>query len=91
MEGKPATKENQHALETIFLLDTVLKIMETADPLDSALTFKLAYEHQTTYYDASYIALAKKENLMLVTEDTKLRKMANKLIKAISASQLTTS
>ena len=35
--------------------------------------------------------LAKKENLMLVTEDTKLRKMANKLIKAISASQLTTS
>ena len=41
-----------------------------------------------TAYDTSYIALAEKHNLILVTEDKKLKEKANKIIKTISLNNI---
>lgn len=35
------------------------------------LTYKIAYDAHITYYDASFIALAKQENAVLVTDNIK--------------------
>lgn len=42
-----------------------------------------------TAYDASYVVLADKNNLALVTEDSELREKAKSLIEAISVSDIT--
>ena len=42
-----------------------------------------------TAYDTSYIVLAEKNGLTLVTEDKKLRAKAEKLVKAVSLTQIT--
>ena len=47
-----------------------------------------ARELNITAYDASYVVLAEKNNLTLVTEDKKLRTKAEKLVKAISLTQI---
>ena len=46
-------------------------------------------ELNITAYDASYVVLAEKNNLTLVTEDKKLRTKAEKLVKAVSLTQIT--
>ncbi|HDI32161.1 MAG TPA: PIN domain-containing protein [Thermofilum sp.] len=48
----------------------------------------IADELEITAYDASYVFLAKQKGLSLVTEDKKLRKKAEKLIKVTSLSQI---
>ena len=48
-----------------------------------------ARELNITAYDASCIVLAEKNDLTLVTEDKKLRTKAEKLIKAVSLTQIT--
>ena len=48
-----------------------------------------ARELNITAYDTSYIILAEKNGLTLVTEDKKLRTKAEKLVKAVSLSQIT--
>ena len=50
-----------------------------------------ARELNITAYDASYIVLAEKNGLKLVTEDKKLRAKAEKLVKAASLTQITSS
>ncbi|MBS7648078.1 MAG: type II toxin-antitoxin system VapC family toxin [Candidatus Bathyarchaeia archaeon] len=62
----------EEALEAISLLDKILKIMSVADPLSGDTAFKLAYNLQITYYDASYILAAAEKNAKLVTDDAKL-------------------
>ncbi len=44
----------------------------------------IAKELEVTAYDASYIVLAKKHKLSLVTEDEELKAKANNLVKTIS-------
>ena len=39
-------------------------------------------------YDASYLALARREKLILVTEDVKLRNVASTMIQAVSLDEL---
>ena len=48
----------------------------------------IADELEITAYDASYVFLARQKGLSLVTEDKKLRKKAEKLIKVTSLSQI---
>jgi len=48
-----------------------------------------ARELNITAYDASYIVLAEKNGLTLVTEDKKLRTKAEKFVKAVSLTQIT--
>jgi len=49
-----------------------------------------ARELNITAYDASYIVLAEKNDLILVTEDKKLRTKAERLVKVASFIQITT-
>jgi predicted nucleic acid-binding protein len=44
--------------------------------VDTAYTLSLAAEHRVTAYDAQYIALAQSMNLLLVSEDRRLRQVA---------------
>jgi len=50
--------------------------------------FKTAVSENITVYDASYLYLAIKNNLTLVTDDEKLRNKALKHIKVISSDEL---
>jgi predicted nucleic acid-binding protein len=46
----------------------------------------LAVKERITFYDASYVVVAKSQDLSLVTEDAQLRKVASKYVKTTSLS-----
>jgi len=56
--------------------------------LDFSNTLKIANKEGLTFYDASYIAAAENSEAILVTEDEKLKKTANKFVKTITYSDL---
>jgi Predicted nucleic acid-binding protein, contains PIN domain len=70
------------------LMDIVTQIAKHMKILDiSGLeveTLDTAIKLGLTAYDASYIALAKKHNLVLVTEDAELKIKAQQLVKTLS-------
>ncbi len=49
---------------------------------------KIAIEAKLTVYDASYIALSRKHNLVLVTEDRELRKKASNIVRAVGLNNI---
>jgi predicted nucleic acid-binding protein len=49
---------------------------------------KVANWYNLSFYDASYVHIAKKIGAILVTEDDKLSKKINKYIQAIKAEEL---
>ena len=53
-------------------------------------TLRIAIQPELSAYDSSYIVLAVKHGLTLVTGDNKLRKKAKKLVKAISLDESNT-
>ena len=58
--------------------------------LDFTNTLSKAHKKQLTFYDASYITTAENTQAILVTEDEKLRKTANKFVKTITYTDLKT-
>jgi len=52
--------------------------------LDLASTLKMAHQQNLTFYDASYIITAKSLEATFVTDDEKLRKVANKHVKTMT-------
>jgi predicted nucleic acid-binding protein len=56
--------------------------------LDFSNTLRIANKEGLTFYDASYIAVAESSEAILVTEDEKLKKTANKFVKTITYSNL---
>lgn len=52
-----------------------LKIPIQFIPVDFMDTFLLANKHELTLYDASYLYLAKKQKMDLLTMDEKLKKL----------------
>ena len=58
-------------------------LIQTIDftKLDLRDTFNKAHQERLTFYDASYITAATTTDAMLVTEDEKLRNVANKFVK----------
>ena len=80
----------QEASEIVKLFAKTLEFTKILSPHpyeDEILS--AARELNITAYDASYIVLAEKNGLTLVTEDKKLRTKAEKLIKAVSLTQIT--
>ena len=53
--------------------------------------FNLALKEKVTIYDASYMYIAMKGGLILVTDDRKLKDRASKYLKVISTSELVSS
>jgi predicted nucleic acid-binding protein len=51
---------------------------------------RVAIQLELTVYNTSYVVLAMKHGLTLVTEDEKLREKAKKLVKTVSLDELTT-
>ena len=82
----------QEASEIVKLFTKTLEFVKILSPHpyeDEILS--TARELNITAYDASYIVLAKKNGLTLVTEDKTLRTKAEKLVKAASLTQITSS
>jgi len=70
----------EEALEALSLLDRVLEIMEMVYPKRSDLTFRLAFDPQVTYYDASYVVASIENDAKLITSDVKLaRRIGEKM------------
>ncbi len=77
------------ALKLISILNNILDLMNILDlqGLEKAV-LKVAVEHGVTAYDASYIVLASKHGLTLVTEDRELKNKALKIVKAVNLNEL---
>jgi len=56
--------------------------------LDFSSTLRRAYKELLTFYDASYILVAKSGEAILVTEDEVLRKAASKFVNTITYADL---
>jgi len=82
----------QEASEIVKLFAKTLEFVKMLSPHhyeDEILS--TARELNITAYDASYVVLAEKNGLTLVTEDKKLREKAEKLIGVTSLTQITSS
>lgn len=82
----------QDAQEIIAVLNdlTSKKLIQITNftAIDLSSTLNLAQLNHMTFYDASYIVVAQKAKLALVTEDQKLFKIANNYVKAMRFSEL---
>ena len=61
-------------------LKNVIQVV-SFNKLDFSSTLELAHKEKLTFYDASYIAIAENKKATLVTDDGKLKKAAEKLVK----------
>lgn len=78
--GADEFRESLGLLRTIILRTKVLSVDASALP-DVA---EVAEKERITFYDASYIMIAKVQNLTLVTEDVRLAKVASRHAKTVS-------
>ncbi|MEM2208628.1 MAG: type II toxin-antitoxin system VapC family toxin [Nitrososphaerota archaeon] len=85
--NKAITIEEARELMSIF--NEVIELMKMIDPHECEKEIlEIAWELGITAYDASYIVLAKKHNLILVSEDEKLKRKVGKIIKIVSLKEL---
>jgi len=80
-------KEVQEFLDLFSEVLSRTKIL-TVDPGDLSEVARFAIDEKTSFYDASYMMTARNRNLTLVTEDTQLRKVASKHVRAISSAEI---
>lgn len=75
------------ALEFIKILGDIFNIIDTFSikSLEKEV-FEIASKEGLTIYDASYIAIAEKNNLILVTDDHVLMKKASNYVKTMNSS-----
>ena len=79
----------EEAVEFIKLVSDALKLMKMLDPrgLEEEIV-TTAYDLAVTAYDASYVVLAKRYGLILVTEDKRLASKASGVVEAASLNEL---
>jgi len=83
---------SQEASRIVELLTKTLEFTKILNPYPYGYEIlSVAKELNITAYDASYIILAEKNDLTLVTEDERLRTKAEKLVKAVGLTQITSS
>lgn len=80
--------EREEALQIISILSNTLEFMNILNPqkLEEEI-FKEAEARRTSAYDASYVLLARKHGLILVTEDKDLRKKALETVETLSLNE----
>lgn len=80
------------AEEAIKLCETLNKILDTMKILNPLPYVKeilyTSIKLKITAYDASYIVLAKKNNLTLITEDEVLRRKAREYVKSLNLGEI---
>jgi len=77
--------------EAIIVLEVLYEIFENLKKLEMDYTkevLKIAVNEGLTFYDASYIYLAVKNNLTLVTDDDKLYRVAERYVKVLKSKEL---
>ena len=79
-------QDAQKLIEILKESTSLMKIL-TPHPYEAEILMT-AKKLNLTAYDASYIVLAKRNNLQLITEDKKLKRKAGKFIKAASINEL---
>ncbi len=79
-------KEDE-ALKLIDILRNVFEALDVVD-VDDAKAMELALKEDMTYYDAIFLSAAIKEGATLVTDDTKLEKIAKKYVKSLRSEDL---
>ncbi len=77
------------ALEFVDLVRSLFRVIRTLsiEGLEKEI-FDLASEERITVYDASYVCAAARDDLILVTDDERLRAKASKHVKVISSREL---
>jgi len=81
---------SREAEDLVNVFAQLLRYLNTIDVRGvESKVFRTAMETGLTVYDASYLVLAQRGGLTLVTEDAKLRKMAGETVKAVSLVELT--
>ncbi len=84
---KTMTEAEQRSL--LGLIGRSLKLMITVSVNGSEQeVVNLAVRYNLSFYDAAYVFLAKKNNLVFVTEDGKLAKKIGAYVKVIPASEI---
>lgn len=84
---KAITTKEAGELASIF--NEVIELMKMINPHGyEKEILEIAWELGISAYDASYIVLAKKHNLILVSEDEKLKRKVGKIIKIVSLKEL---
>lgn len=74
--------------EALDALIEVLRKMREAPIEDASAILNIAVGEGLTYYDAAYIHAAIKNGATLVTDDEKLRSIANKHVETITSEEL---
>ncbi|MEM3407050.1 MAG: type II toxin-antitoxin system VapC family toxin [Nitrososphaerota archaeon] len=84
---KEVTIKEAGELASIF--NEVIELMKMINPHGyEKEILEIAWKLGISAYDASYIVLAKKHNLILVSEDEKLKRKVGKIIKIVSLKEL---
>ena len=73
-------------IETLSLIFKALKVDSIKG--EEAEVFKLALKETLTIYDASYLHVAIRDKLTIVTDDKKLRDKSSQYVKALSTKEL---
>ena len=90
----------EHYLLNKISIDTAAKFIEVLSKIFEVIgvlsvkgleseVFNIAVKHGLTIYDASYVAVAVRRKLTLVTDDKELRKKASHIVKTITSDNLT--
>ncbi|MQL54275.1 type II toxin-antitoxin system VapC family toxin [Acidianus ambivalens] len=76
--------------EGLRLLSFISKVLNTMnlEDVNCKETEEIALDYGITFYDASYVWLARKLDLPLITEDNKLRKAVEKDLKVLSVDEI---
>lgn len=87
---KEASLFKKSEREATLLLNYILEALSTMNLKDVNFieTEILAIKNSMTFYDASYVWLAKELNVQFVTEDGKLRQKAKGTVKTLSVNEL---
>lgn len=82
--------DGETALRFVSIISRVFEAMEVTSisGLESEV-FKLASKENLTVYDASYLCVAVRRRLTLVTDDWKLRSIASKYTRVLASGDLT--
>jgi predicted nucleic acid-binding protein len=76
--------------EGLRLLSFISKVLNTMnlEDVNCKETEEIALDYGITFYDASYVWLARKLDLPLVTEDNRLRKAVERELKVLSVDEI---
>lgn len=77
------TYSSHEAQELLKVCRNALNTMRVVTPDDLPYVYQIASRYQLSFYDSTYVCLAKELNLPLVTLDKKLANKVHSFIKAI--------